>query len=138
MNNLLERLHASFFFYILTGPDRFLKIGSYLPSAVLISVAMMLEGLKAWINAGWAHELHQTGDSKVGDSAAPSMKWRRKRRPVLKVLSIMISTHLLGAALFSLTQSPWFIENFWVRVQLILCYVPCTEAKWPSYLLSLS
>ncbi|KAG6918119.1 hypothetical protein DXG01_016307 [Tephrocybe rancida] len=34
-NNLLERLHASFFFYVLTGPERFLKIGSYLPSAVL-------------------------------------------------------------------------------------------------------
>jgi len=39
MSNLLERLHASFFLYIMTTPSSFLKIGSYLPSAVVIAVA---------------------------------------------------------------------------------------------------
>lgn len=43
-NNLLERLHASFFFYLLPAPDRFLPVGFYLPSAVLLGASLTLGG----------------------------------------------------------------------------------------------
>jgi glycosylphosphatidylinositol transamidase len=119
-NNLLERLHASFFFYILTGPDHFLKIGSYLPSAVLISVAMMLGGLRTWADAGWFFYLVDVSKAPKG---APTTKWSRRQRPVLKTLSIMIVTHLLGALLFTLVQAPAFIDNRAVRNQTLLLTV---------------
>ncbi|KAG7092639.1 hypothetical protein E1B28_008980 [Marasmius oreades] len=78
-NNLLERLHASFFFYIMTGPERFLKIGSYLPSGIAISVAMMFAGLKAWVEAAKTH----------------------RTRPVLAViLKYMLPTHALGGIVY--------------------------------------
>ncbi|KAF9265553.1 Gaa1-domain-containing protein [Marasmius fiardii PR-910] len=78
-NNLLERLHASFFFYIMTGPERFLKIGSYLPSGIAISVAMMFTGLQTWIEAAK----------------------NNRTRPVLPViLKIMLPTHALGGILY--------------------------------------
>ncbi|CAK5265049.1 unnamed protein product [Mycena citricolor] len=89
-NNLLERLHASFFFYILTTSDWFLKIGSFLPSAVLISVSMMFGGLKIWSDAGW---IRDRGDEKSDP------QWLERSRPVLPVLAIMLCTHLLGAGL---------------------------------------
>lgn len=95
-NNLLERLHASFFFYILTGPYRFLKIGLFLPSAILISVAMMFSGLKIWTDAGWVRDDSPT-DSKTNP---PQEQWTTRKRPVLSVLRVMVSTHIIGALVF--------------------------------------
>ncbi|KAJ7343284.1 GPI transamidase component Gaa1 [Mycena albidolilacea] len=106
-NNLLERLHASFFFYILTTPERFLKIGSFLPSAVLISVAMMFGGLKLWSDSAWILDtsipLEKQGDA--GD------KWIQRSRPVIPVLGIMLSTHILGGILFSVLTTSCFSNN---------------------------
>ncbi|KAG5724014.1 GPI transamidase component gaa1 [Termitomyces sp. T112] len=101
-NNLLERLHASFFFYVLTGPDRFLKIGSYLPSAVLISVAMMFGGLRVWTDAAC-----QTSDIINEKSEKEGL---RRRRPILIVLGVMGATHVVGALLLSVVTSSQFIE----------------------------
>lgn len=112
VNNLLERLHASFFFYILTSPDNFLKIGSYLPSAVLISIAMIFGGLKVWVDAGWICHLDAVPQASEDVSSVPAVtRWSRRQRPVLKALSIMIITHFLGATLFTLVQRRNFIEN---------------------------
>jgi hypothetical protein len=107
-NNLLERLHASFFFYIMADPDKFLKIGYFLPSAVLVSVAMMFGGLKLWSDAAWTRDAIEKDKGSKGSEAAP---WRRRRRPVLVTLSIMIFTHILGIALFFAVNKPWCIEN---------------------------
>lgn len=117
MNNLLERLHASFFFYIMTGPQRFMKIGFYLPSAILISVAMMFHGLSTWVDAGWVQERcnHAVSERKK-PSDSQNLTWKRRRRPVLNVLCIMIATHLLGILLFSVVSSSWFMENYKVIV----------------------
>jgi GPI-anchor transamidase subunit GAA1 len=89
-NNLLEHLHASFFFYILTGPDTFMKIGSYLPSAILISVSLMVGGLADYVNAGWERTRQK------------SSQWIKHKRPVMAVMMLMASTHAAGAMLFFL------------------------------------
>ncbi|KAL7424930.1 Glycosyl phosphatidyl inositol protein transamidase complex subunit [Cryptotrichosporon argae] len=44
-NNLLERLHASFFFYLLPRPHAFMPVGHYLPIAVLLGASLTLGGL---------------------------------------------------------------------------------------------
>jgi GPI-anchor transamidase subunit GAA1 len=89
-NNLLEHLHASFFFYILTEPGKFMKIGSYLPSTILISVSLMIGGLSEYVNTGW--EL---------TSRQPE-RWSRRSRPVLRALMLIVSTHIVGAVSFTL------------------------------------
>lgn len=53
LNNILERLHASFFFYAMQQPDRFLQIGSYLPATIMLSAVLTIGGLKLWVEAGW-------------------------------------------------------------------------------------
>ncbi len=110
MNNLIERLHASFFFFILTAPDRFLKIGSYLPSALLISVAMMFGGLKAWNDAflPTAKEIKDTKHIQL------------KTREVLSVLIIMAYTHIFGALLFWFLTSNWYLNKSHVRPFMIV------------------
>jgi GPI-anchor transamidase subunit GAA1 len=114
MNNLLERLHASFFFYIMTGSQKFLKIGLFLPSAILISVAMMFHGLSTWVDAAWIREIN-LGPTEKEDSLTlstpPSIKWRNRKRPVITVLGIMISTHFLGFLLFWTITRSWFVKN---------------------------
>ncbi|THU87227.1 Gaa1-domain-containing protein [Dendrothele bispora CBS 962.96] len=107
-NNLLERLHASFFFYIMTAPNRFMKIGNFLPSAVLISVAMMFTGLKEWSDSGWTQETLRNAE-KSTETQAPG--WTRRPRPVLRALCIMISSHLLGVATYLLMNSGWDGQN---------------------------
>ncbi|KAF7363612.1 hypothetical protein MSAN_01018300 [Mycena sanguinolenta] len=115
-NNLLERLHASFFFYILTTPERFLKIGSFLPSAVLISVAMMFGGLKLWSDSAWIPaatvQLEKEGDGE-------GSKWIQRSRPVIPVLGMMLSTHILGGILYSVLTTSWFSNNQTVASALL-------------------
>ena len=101
MNNLLERLHASFFFYILTTPATFLKIGHYLPSVILISVATMFGGLRAWVNAGWRKEPLEKSKT---ESAS---EWVQRRRPIIGPLLVMLATHALGALFFFATWKGW-------------------------------
>ncbi|QLQ82432.1 hypothetical protein HG537_0H01940 [Torulaspora globosa] len=50
INNLLEKFHQSFFFYILLGPRYFVSISSYLPSAVILSVSFAIASLDTVIN----------------------------------------------------------------------------------------
>jgi glycosylphosphatidylinositol transamidase len=52
INNLLEKLHQSFFFYILLNTNRFASIGSYLPAAMLIAGSFSINALALWILSG--------------------------------------------------------------------------------------
>ena len=129
MSNLLERLHASFFFYIMTTPGTFLKIGKYLPSAVLIGTALMFGGLGEWVNAGWtqAVEDDEGDEKKDADPEGPKVKWIRRRRDVLPVLGIMCATHGVGAILFTALSSTWFMKNQTVCHTALLLSITFTE-----------
>ncbi|CAD1813192.1 Gaa1-like, GPI transamidase component family protein [Candida parapsilosis] len=52
VNNLLEKFHQSFFFYLMLSPKHFVSIGTYLPSAVLLAVAYALGALNTILNTG--------------------------------------------------------------------------------------
>ncbi|CDK25363.1 unnamed protein product [Kuraishia capsulata CBS 1993] len=61
VNNLLEKFHQSFFFYLMLAPRNFVSIGTYLPSAVLISVGYALASLSAILtNNNRNNDLSQT------------------------------------------------------------------------------
>lgn len=107
MNNLLERLHASFFFFLLVSSGTFMKIGSYLPSAILVGTAMLFSGLGEWVNAGRTHVADPLGSGKSEKAQlnAGASKWTTRPRPVLQAVSIMVATHLLGVVLFYILSS---------------------------------
>lgn len=52
INNLLEHLHQSFFFYILLNTNRFVSIGSYLPAAMLVAGSFTINALALWVLSG--------------------------------------------------------------------------------------
>ena len=44
LNNLLERPHASYFFYLLPRPGKFIPVGNYLPAAILLGASITIGG----------------------------------------------------------------------------------------------
>ncbi|KAF2704174.1 Glycosylphosphatidylinositol:protein transamidase, GAA1 component [Pleomassaria siparia CBS 279.74] len=57
LNNLLEHLHQSFFFYLLLHANRFVSIGTYLPSAMLIAVNFSITSIALWVASGRAGKI---------------------------------------------------------------------------------
>ncbi|RMZ89150.1 hypothetical protein DV736_g3627, partial [Chaetothyriales sp. CBS 134916] len=53
LNNLLEKLHQSFFFYLLMESNRFVSIGTYLPSAMAIAAGYTVIAIYLWIMSGY-------------------------------------------------------------------------------------
>ena len=96
-----------------------MKIGKFLPSAVLVGVAMMFSGLGHWVEAGWVQEMvYQEKDGSVhqiNHGERIQMKWRTRRRPVLPPVFTVVSTHTIGLLSFQLICSPIFFENQFVR-----------------------
>ncbi|KAH0827034.1 Gaa1-like protein [Lanmaoa asiatica] len=128
-NNLLERLHASFFFYILTTPGTFMKIGMFLPSAVLVGVAMIFWGLGQWVEAGWVQEFpnelqrHDKEDDRMAASTTASTvqpTWRPRRRPVLPAIATILATHTIGLLAFAMINTSWFLQNQAVSSWILL------------------
>jgi glycosylphosphatidylinositol transamidase len=102
----------------MTGPTTFLKIGSFLPSAVLVSVAMMFTGLYEWVNVAWILDDAPTETTKQKVDAIDSQdkpQWVRRRRPVLQALGVLIATHVLGLVLFYVITTSFFVEHRTVR-----------------------
>ncbi|PNS17908.1 hypothetical protein CAC42_3867 [Sphaceloma murrayae] len=52
LNNLLEHLHQSFFFYLLMHSNRFVSIGTYLPSAMMIAGNFTIMAILLWFLSG--------------------------------------------------------------------------------------
>ena len=52
LNNLLEHFHQSFFFYLLMHTHRFVSIGTYLPSAMLLAMNFTISSMALWIQSG--------------------------------------------------------------------------------------
>jgi GPI-anchor transamidase subunit GAA1 len=59
LNNLLEHLHQSFFFYfllsasgkILGEPGRFVSIGTYLPAAMIMAASFTVTAIALWMKS---------------------------------------------------------------------------------------
>jgi glycosylphosphatidylinositol transamidase len=66
LNNLLEHLHQSFFFYLLMQSNRFVSIGTYLPSAMLVAVNFTIMAIFLWVQSGRPREKSTTIQSSEG------------------------------------------------------------------------
>ncbi|XP_011310365.1 glycosylphosphatidylinositol anchor attachment 1 protein [Fopius arisanus] len=56
LNNLLERFHQSFFFYLLAATDRFISIGLYMPSLVAIIGPLFIKAFCLWLKFQQAND----------------------------------------------------------------------------------
>lgn len=73
LNNLLEKLHQSFFFYLLLQNSRFVSIGTYLPSAMAVGASFSIMAIYLWIKSGY----EETAEEVSGHEALPRDKGTR-------------------------------------------------------------
>lgn len=73
---------------------------------------MMFGGLKVWVDCAWVVDDSPEPEKRQEGSALPaSERWIRRQRPVLGVLGIMLTTHVLGILVFWLVTRGWLIRN---------------------------
>ncbi|CAI6095439.1 unnamed protein product [Clonostachys chloroleuca] len=101
LNNLLEHLHQSFFFYLLMSRDRFVSIGTYLPSAMLLAANFTIMAIFLWVKSGQAPE--SEGDNSKEKIAALDTS-NTVERDMLLPAAIVAGSHALG-------MIPLFIFN---------------------------
>ena len=110
LNNLLEHFHQSFFFYLLMQADRFVSIGTYLPSAMLLAVNFTIMAIALWIRSGrpksppippTAHEKDEKPKVELvkqdGMTAlVPQQSFRVVERHLFLPLLLVTAAHFLG------------------------------------------
>ncbi|KAM0277545.1 hypothetical protein ACHAQH_005745 [Verticillium albo-atrum] len=86
LNNLLEHLHQSFFFYLLMNKDRFVSIGTYLPSAMILAANFSIMAIFFWVKSGHKNpELAANKPMSRSDSASSAAVQRELFVPLAVV-----------------------------------------------------
>lgn len=99
LNNLLEHLHQSFFFYLLMQSNRFVSIGTYLPSAMLVAGNFTIMALALWLRTGhYEDPPTPTSDekTKLEKRGSPETAERPRERQLALPLTFVVGLHLLG------------------------------------------
>ena len=125
LNNLLEHLHQSFFFYLLMHRDRFVSIGTYLPSAMLLAANFTIMAIFLWVKSG-----QPTQDDKVDKEVSSSDKQKKDSAPVspptverdllLPLGVVSVCQAASGLPLFTLNHLPSAVSP--LRAHCIRCY----------------
>uniref|UniRef100_A0A8C6PX22 GPI-anchor transamidase component GPAA1 n=1 Tax=Nothobranchius furzeri TaxID=105023 RepID=A0A8C6PX22_NOTFU len=92
LNNLLERLHQSYFFYLMPSLSHFVSIGYYMPAFGLLAVILLLRALDLWVQLATPPSRNEDGVADIEQSSTG----------VLSVLTPLVISHLTGAALYML------------------------------------
>ncbi|XP_030381948.1 glycosylphosphatidylinositol anchor attachment 1 protein [Scaptodrosophila lebanonensis] len=64
LNNLLERFHQSFFFYVIVHNDRYISIGDYMPALVALVACAFIKAYLTWSTL----DTESSGAPEINDS----------------------------------------------------------------------
>ncbi|KAI1635788.1 Gaa1-like protein [Biscogniauxia mediterranea] len=110
LNNLLEHLHQSFFFYLLMHKDRFVSIGTYLPSAMLIAANFTIMAIFLWVRSGRAvvpADCAKETQEKQQEPTAVQTSTTAIERDMFLPLALVVGSQFLGAVpLFVFNHTP--------------------------------
>ncbi|KAI1340668.1 Glycosylphosphatidylinositol:protein transamidase, GAA1 component [Xylariaceae sp. FL0016] len=104
LNNLLEKLHQSFFFYLLMHRERFVSIGTYLPSAMLIAANFTIMAISLWIKSGHPEATGTGNVPKARGMAEKSTLDQAAERDLFSPMALVVGSHFMGVM-------PLFIFN---------------------------
>ncbi|XP_005086045.1 glycosylphosphatidylinositol anchor attachment 1 protein [Mesocricetus auratus] len=99
LNHLLERLHQSFFFYLLPALSRFVSIGLYMPAMGFLLLVLGLKALELWM------QLHEAGVSPEDAGKAPgpgSPPLATQGVGVASLMAPLLISQAMGLALYVL------------------------------------
>lgn len=127
LNNLLEHFHQSFFFYLLMHTNRFVSIGTYLPSAMAVAAGFTIMAIYLWVQSGYV-ELQKSADMgrdiavKSGlENKTNRPQYATNERQLFKPIALVASAHLVGLAPLYVFNHTIF--NF-VRLQHFSAFIP--------------
>jgi glycosylphosphatidylinositol transamidase len=136
INNLLEHLHQSFFFYVLLNSNRFVSIGNYLPAAMIIAGSFSISALALWVRSGnatpnEAKVAKPDGRSKQpkmevvkeGDDIAliPKQEFETVERKIFVPAVLILSVHLAGLIpLYLLNYTNRGVSPFHYQISYII------------------
>ncbi|KAK4074188.1 hypothetical protein Trihar35433_3662 [Trichoderma harzianum] len=111
LNNLLEHLHQSFFFYLLMQKNRFVSIGTYLPSAMLVAANFTIMAIFLWVKSGQPIAKREATDKPKGDiSEGKGVSTTTPSSPPT-VERNLLSPLALVATCHSISAIPLFVFN---------------------------
>ncbi|KAL8915552.1 MAG: hypothetical protein Q9171_000117 [Xanthocarpia ochracea] len=130
LNNLLEHFHQSFFFYLLMQANRFVSIGTYLPSAMLVAVNFTIMAIALWIQSGRPPKprvasamAHKAKGSEVEIvqkegmvALVPKADLAIVERQLFLPVALVVASHFLGAIplyVFNNTRQETLPRTLW-------------------------
>ncbi|GJQ66683.1 hypothetical protein Trydic_g4644 [Trypoxylus dichotomus] len=132
LNNLLERFHQSFFFYLLPASDRYVSIGLYMVAVATLVATLFIKAYAKWC------QLHQSSDTEeietnetqpvdesgdhgpVTRDSLSREQWKEKlktdiRKPtqgaqvdLSHICTVFVTSHLVG---FALKELPMYFAK---------------------------
>ncbi|KAL0276932.1 UNVERIFIED_CONTAM: hypothetical protein PYX00_004390 [Menopon gallinae] len=81
LNNLLERFHQSYFFYLLPSNERFVSIGLYMPATCLIGAPLLIRAFIIWLQI---YSQIKPKKEDVPEEASAQGDFKPKPKPVEK------------------------------------------------------
>ncbi|KAJ8946439.1 hypothetical protein NQ318_014426 [Aromia moschata] len=97
LNNLLERFHQSFFFYLLPSSDRYISIGLYMPAVCLIASALFIKSCAKWFKYQGRMSEEKSDNDKIDAPTEESIRFD-------KIIFVFLSTHFCGVVMMNLPQ----------------------------------
>jgi GPI-anchor transamidase subunit GAA1 len=109
LNNLLERFHQSFFFYLILSSDRFVSIGDYMPCIGLMAGALLVKAFIVWlsINQDPKSEADDGAEEQDGEKEPPT----EKQFNFINVGFLFIIAHFVGV-LTSVLPLNKFVDGY--------------------------
>lgn len=115
LNNLLEHLHQSFFFYLLMGRERFVSIGTYLPSAMLLAANFTIMAIALWVRSGHTVPKPASADSEThpADKKKKAVPSGAEERDLFLPLAVVAFCQALGVVpLYLFNHVPAWVSFF--------------------------
>ncbi|KAG0337472.1 Glycosyl phosphatidyl inositol protein transamidase complex subunit [Podila humilis] len=137
LNNLLEHLHQSFFFYLLSGVRRYTSIGLYMPPVIILGVSFIFQALSLW---GASSDLPlELASIAQGKDVAVALPYSRRPRSIKVPATVVGLAFATGLVSFKLLTTPFgfpgetpllkLVASAGVASMLVLTAVSSTQLR---------
>ncbi|RKO89541.1 Gaa1-like protein, partial [Blyttiomyces helicus] len=114
LNNLLERLHHAYWFYIMPTSDSYIPISKYIPPVLLLAATLVLKSISLWWETG-----NLTLEYPIAPKRVPGTKYMareeaassftRRVRPIYLPIVTLVGCAMGGWALYRLAPSVGYL-----------------------------
>lgn len=111
LNNLLERFHQSFFFYVIISSERFVSIGDYMPSIGLMAGSLLIKSFLLWLMSNTSPD-NDLGSERKEDEKIMIVKKSVRNIDVLNVGTVFMTAHLIGILALFITTNKFVHDYF--------------------------